>query len=106
MNERMEQNIENLSILASVILFIFLIGGIIILLTMSTMEDPTGIGTETVANPVGLGLGIGIILSGVIQFFLLNVYCDMARNLLIIRQNAGKTVDSGDEMETLAKEEV
>jgi len=106
MDERMDKNIKKLSTLATVVLIISLIGGVIFLLALSTMEVPTGIGTETVPNPAGIGLGLGSIIGGFLQYYFLNVYCDMARNLLMIRQNAGKTVESGEELETLAKEEV
>jgi len=70
------------------------------------MEVPDGIGTKTEINPVGIGLGIGIIISGLLQFFVLNVCCDMARNLLMIRQSVGKTVESDEKLETLTREEL
>ncbi len=108
----MEQRINNLEILAIVLLVLSIIGAIIIWATMSVMEIPYvsalgSVRTTTETNPYGIALGVGVLVSGILTYFVLLVFCDMGRNLLHMRKGSNEPdKDSEESVELVKKEEL
>lgn len=100
-SNHVNQNVRNISqnpinilrIVAWLTLLIGIVGAILIWSTMSTMEVPYTYvpGTHTESNPVGIGLGFATLFSSIVTWALLSVICDMAENLIQIRNSVANT---------------
>ncbi len=90
----MEQRIKTLEFLATIIAALSIIVAIVIWATMSIvevsfMDSPGSVITIKEANPYSIALGFGVFMGGILTYFVLLVFCDMGRNMIMIRKNKG-----------------
>lgn len=71
-----------LSIVSKIVLVLGLVGGLILLCTMSTTEIPEGYyGTRTEINPTGIAVGITSMISSVMFWAFIQVIVNISNNL-------------------------
>ena len=87
-----KSSIKRLSTIAWINLVIGIIGAIAIWSTMGTMEVPYNYipGTHTETNPLGIALGFATLFGSILAWAFLSVVCDMAENLIEIRNSLKK----------------
>lgn len=102
-NESAESTLNTIS---WIVLFLGIIGGIIILATMSEVEVPGAYYSHTVTNPTGIALGIATIISSVMWWALFQVFINISNSLKNIYYEVKKPATANDSKSKVLEESV